>query len=122
MTTYDTLPEMTGLIFGRGNDKIISAGPFTIGGNVQPNTRRLRLVIKPLATTDDAAATLDKNSVDHPAIVTPTGSAAAGMYVLDIRENLPPVGLYHMRLDMSDANGTSNVETVGLASLEVRAV
>lgn len=130
MGTVDLTPKPTAIIVAQDNDKVMTAGPFKIGGVVIPRTgKRLRFVVKATATTDDDDAVVDLNSVDDPLVVYGAGADATGVWVIDIRNVLPPpiiagrnrLGSYHLRVDMTAvASLSTDREEVAVGTLTVK--
>lgn len=123
MPTITLLPEETRITIAANNDKVLLAGPFVINDELVSRVgKRLRFIMK-LLDFDDEDAVIDINSEDDPLKVLGVGDPPEGVWALDLRGILPPPDFYRFRCDIAnEADGTVDVETVGLGSIRVKAV
>lgn len=121
MTEISTLPDETTLRFAQSSDKTITVGPITRDGTAVDRTnKRLRIVVKDTRQTADASAIVDKNSVDDPTVITGSGAASTGIWLIDLSNLLPAPGEYWFRVDLaaSSANDTDR-EPVAMGTFAV---
>lgn len=125
MAILDYTGPRTDLIFAADNDKVLNVGPYlTLAGAIRATTsKRLRIVVKPLETTADASATVDKNSVTHATVIYTVGVAALGTWAIDLSGLLPAAGRYWYRIELAaSSSADTDREIMAKGSFTVKAV
>lgn len=99
--TIDLRPGVTDLIVPVNGNYTLITDPLTRSDVVISRTdKRLRFLIKPIGG-DDIDALKDFDSVNDPTIVYGVGEAASGVWAVNLSGQLPALGLYQWRMDLT---------------------